>query len=59
MSDQWTVEQQRALNEALVLYPATMDRRERWKYDFFHALMMQTDCSEGSGEDNARMHCSS
>ena len=59
MSDTWTVEQQRALNEALLLYPATMDRKERWKYGFFHALTMQTDRSQGSGEDDARMHCSS
>lgn len=31
MSDNWTVEQQRALDAALSSYPVTMDRKERWK----------------------------
>lgn len=31
MSGEWTVEQQRALDEALVTYPVTMERKERWK----------------------------
>ena len=31
MSDSWTVEQQRALDEALAKYPVSMDRKERWK----------------------------
>lgn len=35
MSQNWTVEQQRALDEALVQYPVSMDRRERWKYVAF------------------------
>lgn len=35
MSDNWTVEQQRSLDEALAKYPVTMDRKERWKYNTF------------------------
>ena len=34
MSDNWTVEQQHALDEALAKYPSSMERKERWKYDF-------------------------
>ena len=41
MSESWTTEQQQALNEALITYPATMDRRERWKY--YHSQGYQID----------------
>ncbi|KNB45811.1 hypothetical protein JH06_1116 [Blastocystis sp. subtype 4] len=38
MSESWTLEQQQALDEALKTYPATMDRRERWKYSVLRLI---------------------
>ena len=31
MTETWTVEQQAALDKAMVEYPVTMNRKERWK----------------------------